>query len=77
MAPVAGGIPNEKEHGLVFRCGPGESLFRPGMPVYRIVGMLDEIGAFFIDESVGGHDDSPDFMFGKKLIGVIQSFVNA
>jgi hypothetical protein len=61
MAPVAGGISDGKENGFIFRSGFGENVIGPGMPVNRIVGMLDKIGAFFIDKVVGGHDDSPAF----------------
>ena len=56
MAPVAGGIPDGKENRFVLRSGLCEGFIGPGMPVHRIVGVLDEIGAFFIDEVVGGHD---------------------
>ena len=44
MTPVAGGITNRQEHRLVLRPGPGERWFSPGIPVHRIVRMLDQVG---------------------------------
>ena len=53
---MAGGIADGQKNRFIIRLSFGEGLIGPGMPVYRIVSMLDEIGAFFIDEVVGGHD---------------------
>jgi hypothetical protein len=55
MTPVAGGVTDGKENRFVFRFGLCEGFIGPGMPVYRIVSMLDKIGAFFIYEVIGGH----------------------
>jgi hypothetical protein len=53
MTPMAGGIANGEKYGLVLLLGQLNRLFAPGMPIDRIEGMLQKIGAFFIDEMVG------------------------
>jgi hypothetical protein len=35
------------------------------MPIHGIMGMLDQIGTFFIDEMVGRHSISPECGFGE------------
>jgi hypothetical protein len=49
MAPVAGGITDGQKYGFVFLSCPHESIIPPWIPVYRVMGMLEEIGGFFID----------------------------
>ena len=53
MAPVTCGIADRKKNGLVLLLGLLEGLFSPGIPVHRIVSMLEEIRAGLIDEVVG------------------------
>ncbi len=55
VAPVAGGIPDGEKDRLVLGFGRGEALLVPGRPVHGVVGMLEEIGVFFVYEAVGGH----------------------
>ena len=47
MAPVACGIANAEEDGFVLLFRPVQSLCTPGIPVYRVVLMLKQIGRFF------------------------------
>jgi hypothetical protein len=50
---VTGGIPDGEIDGLVLiPCAP-ESLLAPGIPVHGIVGVLQQIGALLLDETVG------------------------
>jgi len=42
MAPVAGTIAATEEHRLIFGFSLGEGFFAPGIPVYRVVGVLRE-----------------------------------
>ena len=49
MAPVAGGITDGQKDRFVLLAGKLKCFFRPGVPVDRVMGMLQKIGAFFID----------------------------
>ena len=53
MAPMAGGIADGEEDGLVLGLGLGEGLLAPGHPMNRIVLVLEEIGAGFVGEEIG------------------------
>ena len=53
MAPVAGGVADAEEDGLVFVAGLLEGFRPPGEPVDGVVGVLEEVGAGFVGESVG------------------------
>jgi hypothetical protein len=63
MAPIAGRVPDGKKYGLILVFSFEECLFAPWVPVYRIVCVLKEVRAFFVDEPVrfpevvcgGGH----------------------
>ncbi len=59
VAPVAGGVADGQEDGLVLRLGRGEGGLAPGVPLDRVVGVLQQIGAFFVDQAVGGHGVAP------------------
>jgi len=48
VAPVTGGIADGEEDGLIFAAGFFERFFTPGVPVDWIVGVLPEIGTFFV-----------------------------
>jgi hypothetical protein len=53
MAPVAGGIAyGQKKDRLVLFPGLIKSIFTPWIPVYRVPGMLDKIGALFVNQTV-------------------------
>jgi len=48
MAPMAGGIPDGKKNRLIFLFSFLESLLPPGIPVYRILGMLQKVRTFVL-----------------------------
>src|SRR6478609_2633163 len=52
MAPMAGGIANAYEYGLILVLSFTQSLFAPGIPVYRVMCMLKQVGTGFVDELV-------------------------
>ena len=54
VAPVAGGIADRKQDRLFLALGLGEGLRTPGMPVNRIVLVLQEVGAGFAAQAVAG-----------------------
>jgi len=49
MTPVAGGITNGKKDRFVLLTGKLKCLFGPGVPVDRVMGMLQKIWTFFVD----------------------------
>ena len=53
VAPVAGAIADTEEDGLVLLTGPEERLLTPGIPVHRILRVLEEVGAGFVLQMVG------------------------
>ena len=52
MAPMTGAIPNGKENGLVFLLRLIKSLIPPRIPINRIMGMLQKVWAFFVNQPV-------------------------
>jgi hypothetical protein len=56
MAPVAGGVADREEYGLLIAARLGEGVRSPGTPVDRVVLMLEEIGAGGVAEQVLSHD---------------------
>ena len=53
MTPVAGGIADAQQYGLVLFPSALERLLAPGIPLDRIVRVLAEIGACFVDQFIG------------------------
>lgn len=53
MAPVAGTVTDTEENGLFFFFCFSKSFFSPGVPVYRVMGVLEEVRGFFIYKSIG------------------------
>jgi hypothetical protein len=53
MAPVAGGVAHGEEDGLILTFRGCEGFFAPGVPVHGVVGVLEEVGALFGEETVG------------------------
>jgi hypothetical protein len=53
MAPMAGCIPNANQYGFIFRFGFIEGFFTPGVPVNRVMGMLQQVWTCFLCEFVG------------------------
>jgi hypothetical protein len=51
---MAGGVADAKEDGAVEFASLGERFRAPRVPVDRIVGVLFEIRAGFVDEAIGG-----------------------
>jgi hypothetical protein len=52
MTPVASGIPDGKKNGFVLLLSSAQSFLAPGIPVHRIIGMLEEIGTRFVNQSI-------------------------
>ncbi len=52
VAPVAGGVADGEEDRLVFLARLGERLLAPGIPVDRVVGVLEEVRALLGGEVV-------------------------
>ena len=52
MTPVAGRITDAEEDGFVLPLGPAQCLFSPGIPVHRVMRMLQKIGTGLMDEPV-------------------------
>ena len=59
MAPVAGGISDGEENGTVFFFRELQRFLPPGVPVDRVVGVLQQVGAGFVKESIR-------FLFGVR-----------
>ena len=53
VAPVAGGITDGQQDGLVRLAGGAQGLFAPRIPVHRVFGMLPQVGAGFLSKSIG------------------------
>ena len=52
MAPVAGAVADGQEHRLVLGLSGGEGLLAPGIPVHRIVGVLEQVGGVLQNQAV-------------------------
>ena len=52
VAPVAAGVADAEENGFVLGFRFVQSFLAPWIPVYWIVGVLEKIRAFFINESI-------------------------
>ena len=52
VAPVAGGVADGEEHGLVLVARLREGVLAPGVPVHRVVSVLEEVRARFLREAV-------------------------
>ena len=55
MAPVTGGVSDREEDRFVLVARAGERLLAPRVPIHRIVGVLEEIGAGLAREAVHAH----------------------
>ena len=53
VAPVTGGVADAEEDGFAGGTGFGKGLVAPGVPVHRIVLVLEEVGAGLGGEAVG------------------------
>jgi hypothetical protein len=52
MAPVARGITDAEENGLILSFGPAEGLLSPGMPIHRVMRVLQEVGACLMNQTI-------------------------
>jgi hypothetical protein len=52
MAPVAGGITNGKKNRFPLLFCPGKGLLSPGIPVHRVMGMLEQIWTLFMNQVI-------------------------
>ena len=52
MAPMTGGVADGEEDGLALGAGFRERLFAPGVPVHRIVRVLQKIRRLLMREAV-------------------------
>jgi len=68
MTPMTGGVSDAQEDGLIFHPGFGQRFFSPRMPVYRVVGVLEEIGGCFVYKMIW-HEESVG-LFGVRFIGL-------
>jgi len=57
MTPVASGVANTHEDGFVFAFGLVEGLLAPRIPIYGILGVLQEVRAFALGKTVAVHND--------------------
>ena len=53
VAPVAGGVADREEDRLLLAPRLLERLLAPGIPVHRVVGVLEQVGALLADQPVG------------------------
>src|SRR6185437_3476202 len=56
VAPMAGGIADREQDRLVGRLGGGEHAGAPGLPMHRVVLVLQQVGAGFVGERVSVHE---------------------
>ncbi len=59
MAPMAGGVANRQQDRPVQFLGALQRLAAPWIPLDRIVGMLEQVGAGLVGEQVCGHVGFP------------------
>ena len=52
VAPVAGGVPHRQEHQPVLAARPLEGGVTPRVPLDRVVGVLQQVGALFVEQTV-------------------------
>ncbi len=52
MAPVAGGIADGEQDRLIFPPRLFQRLLVPGMPIHRVVRMLQQVGAGLLNQTV-------------------------
>ena len=52
MTPVAGGITDGEKNGFIFLVCFFEGFVTPGIPVDGIIGVLEKVRAFFVNETV-------------------------
>ncbi len=65
VAPVAGGVSDGQKNRLVFNFRLFKGVASPGTPVNRVIGMLQEIGAFLLRQLVS---EIIPFLFGHDSI---------
>ena len=53
VAPMAGGITDREKNRLLLPACFGKGFLAPGIPINRVVGVLEKVGRFFLGEPVG------------------------
>ncbi len=49
MAPVTGGIADGEKNRFILLFGPGKGFFTPGIPIHRVIGVLQQIRTLLPD----------------------------
>jgi len=49
MTPVTGGVSDAEEDGFVFGAGFCKRFFAPGVPVHRVIRVLEQVGGIFVN----------------------------
>jgi hypothetical protein len=52
MTPMAGRVSNAQKDGFVLGSGFGKRFITPGMPINRIIRMLEQVWGIFVDQVV-------------------------
>jgi hypothetical protein len=71
MTPVTGGIANGQKDGFVLVTGTAEGFFSPRVPVYGVVGMLQQVGRVFVGKSIGHGVSVTRIVVGQNGLCVI------
>ena len=53
VAPVASGVAYGQQNGPVLDPGPVKRFRTPGVPIHRVMGVLKQVRAGFLDQTVG------------------------
>ncbi|MCG3771005.1 MAG: hypothetical protein JW384_02185 [Nitrosomonadaceae bacterium] len=73
VTPVASGIADGKEYRLILICGLDERFLPPRIPIDRVVGMLQQIRGFFMDQTIlFVLSFIKNFLHGKHLLVIFR-----
>lgn len=73
VAPVAGGVADGQEDGLILLLRLPEGPGAPAPPVYRVLGVLEKVGGFFVSQAVPLRRDGSAHLFAVlpyKVVGM-------
>ena len=76
VAPVAGGISDGQQNGFVLVAGFGQGLRSPGLPMDRVISVLQKIRAGFFGKTIFGHLWLSEFRLALWMGGRCQGSVN-
>ena len=71
VAPVAGRVADREQDRLVLGAGARERLLAPRVPVHRVVGVLEEVGAGFLREAVHRDEIIADVSYETLEVGAV------